>query len=184
MVYERARGRVVLFGDLGAANTRFNDTWEWNGTSWARVNVTGPIPPTRGLTGFAYDEKRGVTVIFGGDHDGTRAGLLRDTWTFDGHAWIEVTTADGPSARDHVSMAYDPALERIVLFGGGDGEEADAWQWNGAEWQVLTATGPAWRDVPGMVTDRRGGRIVMYGGNWDPPFHDLWVLSCDRWSTP
>jgi hypothetical protein len=61
---------------------------------------------------------------------------------------------------------------------------ASAWQWNGAEWQVLTATGPAWRDVPGMVTDRRGGRIVMYGGNWDQPFNDLWVLSCDRWSTP
>ena len=83
MVDDRARGRVVLFGGLGAASTRFNHTWEWNETSWERVMVTGP--PAKGLTGFAYDEKRGVTVLFGGDGDGTRAGLLRDTWTFDGH---------------------------------------------------------------------------------------------------
>jgi hypothetical protein len=180
MVYDRARGRIVLFGGLAAANTRLNDTWEWNGTSWERVLAAGPA--TRGLSGMAYDEKRGVTVLFGGDHDGTANGLLRDTWLFDGRTWTEVTSADGPSARDHVAMAYDPVLERIVLFGGGDSEEAGAWQWNGAQWQTFTATGPEWRDFPRMVTDRAGTRVLMYGGSVGPPSNELWILSCDRWS--
>jgi hypothetical protein len=179
MAYDRARGRVVLFGGFGA-NAQLGDTWEWNGTAWESLAVTGP--PARALAGFAYDEKRGVTVLFGGDRGFTPADLLRDTWTFDGRTWTDVTTTDGPSARDHVSMGYDPALERLILFGGGDFEEGGAWQWNGAEWQVLTATGPSKRDVPSLVTDRAGGRLLMYGGRWDEVFNELWVLSCDRWS--
>jgi hypothetical protein len=33
MVYDRARGRTVLYGGIGAAT----DTWEWNGQRWEQV---------------------------------------------------------------------------------------------------------------------------------------------------
>ena len=177
--YDERRGRLVVFGGY-ESNAYSDDTWEWNGSSWERSAATGP--PGRAIAGMAYDEARRVTVLFGGARDLTVNGRLGDTWIYDGLTWSEVTSADGPPARDHHAMSYDPEQQRVILFGGGDDDELDPWQWNGTRWNRLTATGPSWRNIPVMVADRTGGRMLMFGGNWDPYPNDLWILSCDRWS--
>jgi len=63
MVFDAARGRVVLFGGAGSAATLFNDTWEWDGENWTQYEDIGPTP--RSHHAMAYDSKRGRTVLFG-----------------------------------------------------------------------------------------------------------------------
>ena len=58
MVFDAARGRVVLFGGAGGAATLFNDTWEWDGENWTQYEDIGPTPRSRHA--MAYDSKRGA----------------------------------------------------------------------------------------------------------------------------
>lgn len=51
-----------------------------------------------------------------------------------------MTVADGPTPRGYSSLAYDPALGDLVLFGGtapGDKVFAETWLWNGSGWTAL-----------------------------------------------
>jgi hypothetical protein len=52
---------------------------------WTSPGGSGPSP--RYLTDIAYDERRNVTVLFGGD---SPSGLLADTWEFDGASWRQI----------------------------------------------------------------------------------------------
>ena len=56
MVYDAARERVVLFGGLGADRRYLDDTWEWDGVRWQRLDVVGP--PARSRHRLAYDARR------------------------------------------------------------------------------------------------------------------------------
>ncbi|MFM9958819.1 MAG: hypothetical protein ACKVZJ_12155 [Phycisphaerales bacterium] len=76
MAYDSHRQRIVLFGGdnptppPGVPYEPYNDTWEFDGTSWTRMNVTTPPPQTIGPGGFvtsysamAYDAARRLTVM-------------------------------------------------------------------------------------------------------------------------
>jgi hypothetical protein len=90
MAFDERAGKVVLFGGL-SGRTALDDTWTWDGTQWARVEVTGATPPPRSHHAMAYDRQRGRVVLFGGAlSDGTQ---LADTWEWDGTTW---TKAHGP----------------------------------------------------------------------------------------
>jgi hypothetical protein len=69
MAYDAARGVTVLFGGStgrgpGGLPYVNGETWEWDGTVWTELVVTGPSP--REFAAMAYDAARGVTVLFGG----------------------------------------------------------------------------------------------------------------------
>jgi hypothetical protein len=76
MAYDSTRGVSVLFGGSvgNSYAASYNDTWEWNGTSWAlRPMQTSPPPRD---TVMAFD---GTTMIlFGGRQD--EVTTLGDTW--------------------------------------------------------------------------------------------------------
>ena len=77
MVYDSARGRVVLFGGSDADGTNLSGTWEWDGgvNTWTRLSNRGPAGrTTRAIT---YDRLRDAVVLFGG-YDGDT--VLADTW--------------------------------------------------------------------------------------------------------
>src|SRR5690242_11609555 len=64
LAFDERRGRAVLFG--GFSNGVVSDaTWEWTGTTWSKIGVTGP--PGRNSPALAFDSRRGRTVMFGGD---------------------------------------------------------------------------------------------------------------------
>ena len=56
MVYDAARGRVVLFGGT-LSGPALADTWEWDGVSWTLVEPA-VRPPARGGHAMAYDSVR------------------------------------------------------------------------------------------------------------------------------
>ena len=71
---------------------------------------------------MAFDPAINKMVLFGG-YGGKYPNfqLFSDTWTYDGTTWTQESPATSPPAQ-RGSMVYDPALGKIVLFGGANGQ--------------------------------------------------------------
>ena len=139
MAYDAGRERVVLFGGLGADRRYLDDTWEWDGARWQRLDV--PAPPARTRHRLAYDARRRVVVLYGGAGDrapGQTSGfnVLADLWEYDGSAWRPAGGRAGPGGRMVHAMTFDASIGETLLFGGSDGtaNRDDLWSWNGARW--------------------------------------------------
>ncbi len=125
--------------------------------------LPGGGPEPRAWFGLAYDQSRGVVVLFGGrDVSGKPRG---DTWEWDGTEWT-LAGESGPEPRDHHAMVYDPTRGRVVLQGGYNGRESfgDTWEWDGREWSRVPSKGPRERDAHQLVYDRTSSRVVLFGG--------------------
>lgn len=160
---------AILFG--GALNdpaAPLTDTWEWDGTAWTQLDVTGP--PAGAGTGLA--PFHGDLVLI----DGVGA-----TWTWDGAAWTQVTAA-GPPPRAGAVMA--PIGDTLVLYGGGTYPPlADTWTWDGTAWTQLDVTGPPARDNAAMAP--LDGKLVLFGGYNAASFTylaDTWTWDGTAWS--
>jgi Galactose oxidase, central domain len=167
MVYDVAIGKVVLFGGFDEVLGNFqleNDTWVWDGTTWAQLQpVTSP--PARENHAMAYDTARGRIVLFGGSTQLNGAGIVQDTWEFDTSTWIPESPAVSPAARIAHTMTFDASRNVTLLFGGGAGADfGDTWAWDGSSWTQLTPpTSPACRDRSAMAFGQ-GGHTVLFGG--------------------
>lgn len=150
MVYDEARDVTVLFGGFGPDGIPKGDTWLWDGQIWQLAAIDGPSP--RKWPAAAYDASRAVIVLHGGREGKGRSGSsLDDTWIWDGQSWSQVK-GEGPTPRDHHRAAYDKARDRVILFGGWNGEslENDTWEWNGSKWDQVAITGPSPRAPFGL----------------------------------
>jgi len=118
--YDSVRHVVVLFGGSGPEGAGpglyFQDTWTWDGSQW-REQHPAHKPNPRMRAGIAFDESRGVVVMFGGEGDTTYTA----TWTWDGADWTLQDPATVPPARHFMGMAYDQARGVTILFGGSMG---------------------------------------------------------------
>jgi len=189
MAFDAATGTVVLFG--GSNGTDLNDTWIWDGTTWAQV-LTSKAPSGRrwDTQGMAYDAATGNVVLFGGvTSDGT---MLGDTWTWNGktRTWTEQHPAVSPSPR-RAPIAYDWATGTVVLFGGegsyGGPTFGDTWVWNGTNWrQLFPATSPPARSMASMAYDFSLRRLVLFGGcgagSSAPFYNDTWTWNGTTWT--
>jgi uncharacterized repeat protein (TIGR02543 family) len=118
-------------------------------------------------------------VLFGG----LGAGLLNDTWVWNGRVWALQTPTTSPTGRYFAAMASDSS-GNIVLFGGEDfsGPRNDTWVWNGSNWsQKNPGTVPPARYLATMSTDP-AGHVVMFGGEGDSGLlDDTWVWNGSDW---
>jgi hypothetical protein len=146
IAYDSARQRTVLFGGIsdwiGSTFYHERDTWEWDGNDWIEMNPK-TVPPSRAGQMMAYDEKRGVVVMFGGE-DKSGNYMLADTWIWDGKDWGQMSPTGYPSARRGGQMFYDPQTEKVILTGGFYyGPEKvftpvnDTWAWDGKDWEFV-----------------------------------------------
>ena len=182
MVYDEMREEVVLFGGFGPDGEPKGDTWIWDGESWRLGAAGGPSP--RKWPAAAYDRHRGEIVLHGGRAGEGRSGpSLSDTWIWDGQRWTEVDV-DGPTPRDHHRAAYDEKRNRVVLFGGWNGEslENDTWEWNGTQWEQVALTGPSPRAPFGLAYHESLEAVVLAGGqNLTEAFADMWIWNGSSW---
>ena len=179
LVYDSARQVVVLFG----SDSFLGDTWEWNGSGWTlRLPSTAPWPSSA-MT-MAYDAARGETVLLGED-PAIGSGSASETWVWDGTDWEERTPAAAPPVRHYGAMAYDPAHQVVILYGGfSSGQQLiNTWTWDGATWTELTpANNPGARWVHQMVFDASRNRVVLFGGSSPGGFRrDLWEWTGTDW---
>jgi len=171
MVYDDRRDQLVLFGGIQAGNVVDGRTWLRTGSTWTTVMPT-PSPPGRILPSMAFDQARGVTVMFGGlDLNGFVGG----TWLWNGSTWSSVTA--GPSARVGAAMAYDRENELVVLFGGFyPSGTNDVWVWNGTAWTELTnrvGPQPLAAAYASLTWDPALQRLILTGGDSGP--FSTWV---------
>lgn len=186
MVYDPVRGRMVLFGGR-AGGIIAAQTWTYNdGTNtWTNVSP-GTQPAGREYHTMVWDSVRERVVLFGGS-TGTRQ---KDTWEWDGTAWVDRTPAAiWPSARYLHSACFDPVRGKMIVFGGNDGVTlSDTWEWTGGtptgSW--ASATTPAAltaRSLASLAWDTAGARGVMFSGsNATTFFGDTWTLAGGVWT--
>lgn len=181
MALDAARNRVVMFGG-GNAFGPLGDTWEWDGANWALRATSGPS--ARANHAMAFDAAHARTVLFGG-HSGSTLG---DTWTWNGTSWTQVFPAVQPLPVHNAMLAYDPARQVVVLFGGKDdaGIVTDTtWEWNGTTWTPRTfAVRPPARELASFTWDELRQRLVLVGGGLQGSVatNDSWTYDGVAWT--
>jgi hypothetical protein len=144
------------------------------GLTWSTLSPPASPPPLVHAAA-AYDADNATVVVFGGVLPS--GALSGDTWVWDGTTWLDYKagTTPAPAPRQLASMAFDPEMHQLILFGGeGPGGELldDTWAWNGLSWYEVT--GPAFGSAPtpregAAMAYSPGGDLVLFGGRGVPP---------------
>ncbi|MCI4363431.1 MAG: hypothetical protein L3K13_03900 [Thermoplasmata archaeon] len=154
---------------------------------WTRINTDGG--PTTNLSSFsvAYDAADGYDVMFGGLDEQT-ATPVNTTWKFAGGVWSVLSPLNSPPALSQASLAYDPAIGAVVMFGGAlsYGSSSDTWLFKGGNWtQLSLGASPAPRAGASLVYDAADGYLVLFGGSdvYSFPyknFSDTWEFTANK----
>ncbi|HWE30323.1 MAG TPA: kelch repeat-containing protein [Polyangia bacterium] len=85
LVFDDVRNRAVLFGGNaegggGAGSIDLGDSWEYDGSDWTQIMLSGPS--ARRSPAAAFDEARGRLVLFGGSQGANTRVPVADTWTY------------------------------------------------------------------------------------------------------
>jgi len=175
MAYDPLLRKVVLFGGYGPYGEA-NDTWTWDGTNWAQVN-TAPSPSPRTGHAMTFDAAHGQVVLFGGFVSQPAATWFADTWLFDGKGWHQAAPAATPTGRLGHTLAYHPALQKVVLIGGSGGKgvtdttwyydfRRETWLWDGTTWtQEFPAMQPGPAYTPAAVYDDTKQALTVHLGD-------------------
>ncbi|MFI5417485.1 MAG: PKD domain-containing protein [Candidatus Lutacidiplasmatales archaeon] len=158
---------------------------------WSNLSTSlGPGPPCLSDSSAAYDEADGYTVVFGGAFGcGPSAGTTSNqTWALDLGGWVNKTSTSvsSPSPRSGASLAYDPELSGLLLFGGRDASGHplnDTWAYRSGNWSNLTpAVSPPARDGAGLAYDTLTHRAVVFGGASSSGLdNDTWSYHAGQW---
>jgi hypothetical protein len=182
-VYNSKRQVIVLFGGTNSAGQTLSTTWEFDGKTWIRIE-TPNSPPSRFWHGMAYESRRNVTIVFGGERSTSTSNLLNDTWEYDGKDWVKINTAHSPLPRGYGALlAYDSCRGKTVLFGGKDsrGLPTETWEYDGKDWtQVQTSASPPGRWLSAMAFDSTRCKMVLFGGGDGKD--DTWEYDGKNWS--
>jgi hypothetical protein len=170
-----ANGRADEYGGYDGRFYQL-DTFQWTGSDWKHIRITSP-PFARSIAVVATQSASKTTVLF----DGLGDVNPYNTWTFDGHSWTQMSPSVQPPSRYGSPGAYDPRLNLVIVFGGGEGGDVigDTWAWSVDTWKQLTpAKSPAAREGMGMTYDPAIGHIILFGGEAGSQIlADTWELT-------
>jgi hypothetical protein len=86
MAFDERTGVILLYSGAAAhRNAPLTDMWQWDGSRWTEIRLTGPTPGYRYQPVMVYDRARGRTVLYGGSPTS-----VDDTWEWDGHQWKDI----------------------------------------------------------------------------------------------
>ncbi|MCI4332007.1 MAG: PKD domain-containing protein [Thermoplasmata archaeon] len=147
-------------------------------------------PGQRSSAAMAYDPLLGEVVLFGGYN--SSAYPYGDTWVFANGNWTNISASltRSPPAVWGDSMAYDPDLKGIVLFGGRDSLQFYnfTWLFNATGWWDITrSVGPGPRMVMAMAYDVHDRYLFGLGGSFYNgagwvSYNDSWKLTLSGWT--
>jgi hypothetical protein len=190
-IYDPVRDRMVVFGGYGATSGLLNDVWALSlsgSPAWSALAPAGSLPTARYNHTAIYDPVRDRMVVFGGYDETAMTPAERyisDVCALSlagSPAWSELAPAGSPpSVRSGHTAIYDPVRDRMVVFGGTDGNPFnDVWVFSlsgSPNWSALTPAGslPSRRDGHTAIYDPVRDRMVVFGGYNDR--NDVWALS-------
>lgn len=165
MAFDTSTDQLILFGGTNFS-TLFNDTFNWDGNAWIELSPA-TSPSQRAFASMAFDSLTDQLILFGGTDFGTS---FNDTFNWDGTDWILLLdgTTDSPPPRSAASMAFDPATNQLILFGGFDSFGnvlSDTWNWDGTTWtQLFPSTSPPALAEASMAFDSATNQLILFGG--------------------
>ena len=134
-VYDPGSNRLIVYGGSNCFTAAsFNDVWvleNANGSgpttpTWIQLSPSGVVPAIHRDTHEAvYDPNTRRMIVFGGRNPDSTA--RNDVWVLTNAnglggspAWIQLSPAEPlPTPRNVVRGVYDPATNRLTIFGGG-----------------------------------------------------------------
>ncbi len=162
-------GYVLLFGGYDALGAGWlGDTWTYSLGSWTQL-TPATAPGIRSSASGAYDPSLSGVVMFGGYNFHAASPYYNDTWLFKAGAWTAMSGRVAPPVRSEAAMAYDPALQEIVLFGGTNGVALmnDTWAYGSGGWtQLSPSVAPPQMSGAAMAYDASLSSLVLYGGSF------------------
>jgi hypothetical protein len=162
VAYDQKRNRLVVFGGA-AGQTRFDDTWTWDGSSWTTASVA-VRPPARSGAAAAYEPSSGV-VIHGGSQAGNPRPAPADTWLWDGKSW-RLLAEDGPRSASTIALAYEPNSSSLMAYARGAPPSAgETWRLTGARWQLIDLASPYLNEA---LLSWDGRRLILVGAPFGP----------------
>lgn len=128
MAYDSDRGVVVLFGGERGNDGNleyFDDTWEYDGGSWKRINVPGSKPSARSFHSMAYDHDSKRVVLAGGENSyiggQCESYQFGDTWVYTSDGtnglWVQLVAA-GFTPRSGHALVFDTRRGVIMSVQG------------------------------------------------------------------
>ena len=155
--FDRARGKLVLFGGSTGTGLYSPDTWTYGATGWSLASSSGPTGRTN--SAMAYDSQRARVVMVGGTAAFT---YLADHWEWDGVSWSQVS-ANVPMGPDAGNLGYDEGRARMVFVNLG----GHTWEYDGIGWQFVATGGPRTRFAYDPARLRLQGNANGQRLEWD-----------------
>jgi Galactose oxidase, central domain len=155
MAYNGTNGSSKVFlqggylGYTGQPSDYANDTWSYARGVWTNLTSKLSPPGPRSVgTGLAMSltTKGPRLLLFGGETAAGPAGT-NITWRLVPGRWVNLTSSLVvlPPERAYFGMCWDPAVSKVILFGGESnvGNTAniallnDTWAWSAGHWTQL-----------------------------------------------
>ena len=100
-------------------------------------------------------------------------------------SWVPLSPKTSPITRGGASMAFDPAINKMVLFGGAGprsecGCLSDTWTYDGNTWTQQFPAEPTARAGAAMAYDPALRKIVLFSGNNFQA--DTWTYDGATWT--
>jgi hypothetical protein len=146
MVYDAESDRVILWEGEGAETDNVW-TYDYNSNIWIE-HISDEDPSLIGFEGFGamvYDSESDRAISFGGGfYQGTDTTDATLAYDFNTDTWTDMEPEEVPGKRTVHDMAYNSALDLVVLFGGREGYgrtyTAETWvyDFNANTWTNMT----------------------------------------------
>lgn len=193
LVYDAADHYVLMFGGRDKW-TPFNapfigGTWSFANGTWTLLQPT-TAPTARGDAAAAYDASDGYVVLFGGLRQGggpMGGGSLYDTWTFHAGQWTQLKPGVHPGVDEQSAMAYDPAIQRVIMYGGTTAGGNQTWMFHAGRWTLLhPSTSPPGLRLAKLTYYAPASELLLYGGcsggGCVPVYNATWAFAHGTWT--
>ncbi|HEX9983331.1 MAG TPA: hypothetical protein VGF69_08705 [Thermoanaerobaculia bacterium] len=137
-VYQQHNQRIILNGGVCTTSTIADETWEWNGTTWAKLDTEKTDSNRTFGHALGYDPLRQATVSFGGTL--AFSSPRDDTYIFKNGKWaIGSSSIFRPQPRSLGAFTSDPDSKSVWLVGGlmQEGYTPDFWRYQYGGWSRI-----------------------------------------------
>lgn len=180
--YLPAQRQVLVAGGRNT-NTTVDSAYTLDLATNEWTQVMGTVP-TGGIGCSAHWMPNvGRAIVFGGDGAG---GVNARTWSYDpvARAFTQVMPATSPPARRDAMTVFEPASNRLLMFGGAvrlmQSYLDDVATFDGTTWTLVPAAGarPSPRRYGASGYDSVHQRWLLFGGTNDADdYDDLWLVT-------